>query len=411
MYQFGHVEAYARKPQKGGWSVHDIAREAERVPAHCPHVAMAKEPTCLFGGLPKEAVTLAERWAEKTKDSKGRKLRSDAPVLLAGILSYPKDGKHWETFKAKALAWLQVEYGPSLKSVMIHEDESHPHLHFYAVPEIGSPFNSLHPGRAAAAEAKRKGDQKALQQRAHNQAMREWQDRLYQGLGRGFGLARLGPKRQRLSRREWKAQQALQQATLAAERAEQARAVLSQRQQDAIMKHIDGREVGLLRKERLYGRDELDKVRDRAFAQGIALQAGRQGEAAKIVAERQIYISNNILRIKADSKGIRARFDEREAVLAVREGAASKQEQDLQVLAARLTEQQRVPLAEAEAKLALAARRLEESRERERALKARAERAERLPILLSKLRKDLRQQLPAAVLELLPKQSLSYEMG
>lgn len=95
----------------------------------------------------------------------------------------------------------------------------------------------------------------------------------------------------------------------------------------------------------------------------------------------------------------------------MREDAASKQEYSLKVLAAQLTELQRQPLAEAEAKLALVARRLEESRERERALKARAERAERLPILLSKLRKELRQQLPDAVLELLPKQSLSYEMG
>ncbi len=237
--------------------------------------------------------------------------------------------------------------------------------------------------------------------------MREWQDRLHQGLGREFGLARLGPKRQRLTRREWKAQQALQQAILAAERAAQAQAVLSKQQQDAIMKSIDGREVGLLRKERLYGRAELDKVRDRAFAQGIALQVGRQGEAAKIVAERQIYIGNNILKIKADSKNIQASFDEREAALSVREDAVGKQEHCLQVLAARLAEQQTEPMA----KLALVARRLEESRDRERALKARAERAERLPILLSKLRKELRQQLPEAVLELLPKQSLSYEMG
>ena len=411
MYQFGHVEAYARKPQKGGWSVHDIASEAERVPAHCQHVSMAKAPDLVFGCSPREAVVLAEMWAAQARDQKGRKLRSDAPVLLAGILSYPKDGKEWSLFKMKALTWLKMEYGSALKSVMAHEDESHPHIHFYAVPEFGLPFNVLHPGRAAAAEAKRKGDQKALQQRAHNQAMREWQDKLHQGLGREFGLARLGPKRQRLTRREWKAQQALQQAILAAERVALAQAVLSKQQQDAIMKSIDGREVGLLRKERLYGRGELDKVRDRAFAQGIALQVGRQGEAAKIVADRQIYIGNNILKIKADSKDIQASFDEREVALSVREDAASKQEYSLKVLAAQLTELQRQPLAEAEAKLALVARRLVESRERERALKARAERAERLPILLSKLRKELRQQLPEAVLELLPKQSLSYEMG
>ena len=411
MYQFGHVEAYARKPQKGGWNVYDIASEAERVPAHCQHVVMAKEPIRVFGCSPKEAVALAETWGAQAKDIKGRKLRSDAPVLLAGILSYPKDGQEWPAFKAQALIWLKKEYGPALKSVVAHEDESHPHVHFYAVPEFGQDFNVLHPGRAAAAKAKRNGDQKALQQRAHNEAMRAWQDRLYLGLGREFGLARIGPRRQRLTRREWKAQQAAQQAMLAAERAAQAEAVLSRQQQARIMQHIEGREVGLLRKQRLYGRAELDKVRDRAFAEGITTQMGRQGDAAQIVAERRIYVSENILRIERDSKDIQAHLAEQEAALMAREMAVADQEQQLQAWSVRLTEQQREPLAEAEAKLALAGRRLEESKSREKALKARAERAERLPVLLSKLPKDQRQRLPAAVLDLIPGQSHGYGMG
>ncbi|MDX7764569.1 plasmid recombination protein [Aeromonas caviae] len=411
MYQFGHVEAYARKPQKGGWNVHDIASEAERVPAHCKHVLMAKEPIRVFGCSPKEAVVLAEAWGAQAKDGLGRKLRSDAPVLLAGILSYPKDGQEWSAFKAQALIWLRKTYGSALKSVVVHQDESHPHLHFYAVPEFGQDFNTLHPGRAAAAKAKRNGDQKALQQRAHNEAMRAWQDRLYLELGRDFGLARIGPKRQRLTRREWKAQQAAQQAILVAERATKAEAVLSKQQQARVMLHIKGRDVGLLRKQRLYDRAELDRVRDRAFAEGITVQMGRQGEAAKIVAERRIFVSENILKIEGDSKNIQAHLAEQEAALKAREGAVAYQEQQLQAWAVQLTDQQREPLAEAEAKLALARRRLEESQDREKALKARIERAERLPILLSKLRKELRQQLPEAVLELIPRQSHGYGMG
>ena len=144
MYQFGHVEAYARKPQKGGWSVHDIASEAERVPAHCKHVLMAKEPIRVFGCSPKEAVVLAEAWGAQAKDGLGRKLRSDAPVMLAGILSYPKDGQEWSAFKAQALIWLRKTYGSALKSVVVHQDESHPHLHFYAVPELHIPADHEH---------------------------------------------------------------------------------------------------------------------------------------------------------------------------------------------------------------------------------------------------------------------------
>lgn len=141
------------------------------------------------------------------------------------------------------------------------------------------------------------------------------------------------------------------------------------------------------------------------------MQMGRQGEAAKIVAERRIFVSENILKIESDSKNIQAHLAEQEATLKARESAVADQEQQLQAWAVQLTEQQREPLAEAEAKLALARRRLEESQDREKALKARVERAERLPILLSKLRKELRQQLPEAVLELIPRQSHGYGMG
>ena len=129
------------------------------------------------------------------------------------------------------------------------------------------------------------------------------------------------------------------------------------------------------------------------------------------MAERRILVSEIILKIEDDSKNSQAHLAEQEAVLQASESAVAGLVQQLQAWAVQLTEQQREPLAEAEAKLALARRRLEESQGREKALKARVERAERLPILLSKLRKELRQQLPEAVLELIPRQSHGYGMG
>ena len=312
MYQFGHVEAYARKPQKGAWSIRDVAAEAERKREHCMHVEQPQEPIRVFGCSPSEAVEQAEAWGAQAKDARGRKLRSDAPVLLAGVLSYPRQGEEWPEFKQKALTWLKSEYGDNLVSVIEHQDEQHPHIHFYAVPKPGQSFNNLHQGRAAAAEAKRKGETKAAQQYAHNNAMRDWQDRLYQAVGREFGLARLGPKRQRLTRAEWVAQQAAQQAILSAERAGVSTRKPTAEEQEAVFKDIKGKEVGLLRKERVYTEHELIKAANGGLKLGISMQMQMQGDAAaqaaREVAKRKMSVDAETRRTKAEAEALTARL-------------------------------------------------------------------------------------------------------
>lgn len=312
MYQFGHVETYARKPQKGAWSIRDVAAEAERKRGHCMHVEQPQEPIRVFGCSPSEAVEQAEAWGAQAKDAKGRKLRSDAPVLLAGVLSYPRQGEEWPQFKEKALAWLKSEYGDNLVSVIEHQDEQHPHIHFYAVPKPGQSFNSLHSGRTAAAEAKCKGETKAAQQYAHNNAMRNWQDRLYQAVGREFGLARLGPKRQRLTRAEWVAQQAAQQAILSAERAGVSTRKPTAEEQEAVFKDIEGKEVGLLRKERVYTEHELIKAANGGLRLGISMQMQMQGDAAaqaaREVAKRKMSVDAETRRTKAEAEALNAKL-------------------------------------------------------------------------------------------------------
>lgn len=312
MYQFGHVEAYARKPQKGAWSIRDVAAEAERKREHCMHVEQPQEPIRVFGCSPSEAVEQAEAWGAQAKDAKGRKLRSDAPVLLAGVLSYPRQGEEWPEFKEKALVWLKSEYGDNLVSVIEHQDEQHPHIHFYAVPKPGQSFNNLHQGRAAAAEAKRKGETKAAQQYAHNNAMRDWQDRLYQAVGREFGLARLGPKRQRLTRAQWVAQQAAQQAILSAERAGVSTRKPTAEEQEAVFKDIEGKEVGLLRKERVYTEHELIKAANGGLRLGISMQMQMQGDAAaqaaREVAKRKMSVDAETRRTKAEAEALNAKL-------------------------------------------------------------------------------------------------------
>lgn len=350
MYQFGHVEAYARKPQKGAWSIRDVAAEAERKREHCMHVEQPQEPIRVFGCSPFEAVEQAEAWGAQAKDAKGRKLRSDAPVLLAGVLSYPRQGEEWPEFKEKALAWLKSEYGENLVSVIEHQDEQHPHIHFYAVPKPGQIFNDLHQGRAAAAEAKRKGETKAAQQYAHNHAMRDWQDRLYQAVGREFGLARLGPKRQRLTRAEWVAQQAAQQAILSAERAGVSTRKPTAEEQDAVFKDIEGKEVGLLRKERVYTEHELIKAANGGLRLGISMQMQMQGDAAAQaaheIAKRKMNVDAETRRTKAEAEALTAKLlaaekkledylttlQERETALAILETEYQKQTSEIMKL-------------------------------------------------------------------------------
>ena len=187
-YQFGHIEGYARSSKKS-YSIHDVCKEAERVPGYCDHVKNPMPPTIIHGCTPSEAVEMAETWAEQ------------------------------------AVGWLRGKYGDRLVSVIEHQDEEHPHLHFYCVPLPGEDFDLLHEGRAASAKVKRdtaaaKGQHHASQMRlAYNTAMKGWQDELHAGVGIYLGLARMGPKRMRLKDRgQWKAYTRALQAIVDAEK-------------------------------------------------------------------------------------------------------------------------------------------------------------------------------------------------
>lgn len=354
MYQFAHIDSYARKPKQGTRSAKDIANEAERHPDHVSHLTAQgitpQEPIRVFGCSPSDAVKQAEAWGEQAKDVKGRKLRIDAPVLLAGVISYPREGEDWQEFKETALEWLKGEYGDNLVSVVEHQDEKHPHLHFYAVPKPGQAFNDLHQGRAASAEAKRKGEPKAAQLRAHNKAMRAWQDRVYTGVCRKFGMARLGPKRQRLTRSEYMSRQLVEKALGIAERAGAAKPLLTKQQKDDLMGVVEGREVGLFSKERMYSEEELLDLGQRAIETGISLQMTMQGDAAakaaKELAERQIKVDEVTRRTKAEAEAMaaklaqkdreleayRAALKEKENVLAMSEVERQKQAAEIQKL-------------------------------------------------------------------------------
>ena len=214
-YQFGHVEGYARK---GGMnsktntrvmSMWEISEEAERKDGATPHIEKPQPPILQFGVMPSLAMKEAAKWADQTKDPLGRKFRLDGLCITAGVISFPSGKDGWPEYRDDAIEWLKEKYGDQLKSVVEHTDEAYPHIHFYAVPQIGDRFDSVHDGYRAANEAKTKELKKGAQNAAYKKAMKTWQDELHAACGAKYGLARTGPRRQRLTREQWKSRQAV----------------------------------------------------------------------------------------------------------------------------------------------------------------------------------------------------------
>ena len=222
-YQFLHLDTVARsvpkKAQSKRWGLSDTLAEAARLDGACPHIDAPKPPKRVYGVHMSVVQTAVESRANEACDAKGRKLRKDAPVLLAGVVSYPVsmvnlDGVHWaeyERWERKTLDWMASRFGDGLASVVRHTDETFPHLHFFVVPELaangGLDLEAVHPGIAAREAAKRAGKDSKESNRAYCEAMRGLQNDFHQQVGLYYGHLREGPKRRRLSRRDYMAAQ------------------------------------------------------------------------------------------------------------------------------------------------------------------------------------------------------------
>lgn len=283
MYQFVHVESYSRTAPKAaesknkktgqasgkaGRSVSWVVNEAIRDAGSIPHIDTPQAPIYLHGEPLEQLEATCESWASSMTDAKGRKLRKDALCLAAGIVSAPNDidPQAWEAFKRDSLQWLKDKYGDSLRTVIEHVDESHPHLHFYCVPQPGQRFETVHEGKAAAAEAKAQGKAKGLQNQAYKSAMRTFQDDFYDKVGIDHGFTRLGPGKRRLTREEWKQEQ--HQAAYAAAAIDKAKGAQAEGQAiigDAKAKARAVAAVALKKADAV--EREAEK---RGFAQGIA---------------------------------------------------------------------------------------------------------------------------------------------
>lgn len=226
MYQFIHIETYARqastkqklstkigdKAKKPKQDVRGVIAEAIREPGDCPHVSDPQPPRFLVGdeGVMRGMQEDIERnlSAHHVRVG-GRKVRSDAHVLLAGVASFPRELQRsepdtYEKWERLTVKWLQKKYGDDLKAVLMHDDEDHPHIHFYAYSAERVNAKELHDGYAAAAHLSSMSKEAGI---AHADAMRDMQSSFYSDVGHDCGLLRDGPKRKRLDRDTYKALQ------------------------------------------------------------------------------------------------------------------------------------------------------------------------------------------------------------
>jgi hypothetical protein len=137
---FGRVHVYARGLSKCARRkkrlVLEILQEAARILSACPHVENPREPIIYFGLHPKDLINKLEFFLTERK-GKFKKPRYDVPVLQAAVYSWPEpcdrlDHDRFDEFVLKIHRWHTQLYG-EVDSVVIHLDETYPHIHIFIV--------------------------------------------------------------------------------------------------------------------------------------------------------------------------------------------------------------------------------------------------------------------------------------
>lgn len=209
--QFMHVELYSREePAKKTinksknlnhqsdvrtTTVGGVLSEMKREEGFTSHLEQVNAPQVLYGSISDLERSIERYEAEfKTTDKNGKekKLRKDACILLAGVVSLDRaDEEIWDEYKTKSIEYLKNKYGENLKCVVEHTDETNPHFHFYVVGNQKQDLNLLHDGKLAVSKLA-KEDKKKLHQTAYTEAMIKFQDDFYTKVSNKFGLSRTG---------------------------------------------------------------------------------------------------------------------------------------------------------------------------------------------------------------------------
>lgn len=209
--QFMHIELYSREePAKKTinksknlnhqsdvrtTTVGGVLSEMKREEGFTSHLEAIAAPEVLYGSISDLERSIERYEAEfKTTDKNGKekKLRKDACILLAGVVSLDRaDEEIWDEYKTKSIEYLKNKYGENLKCVVEHTDETNPHFHFYVVGNQQQDLNLLHDGKLAVSKLA-KEDKKKLHQTVYTEAMIKFQDDFYTKVSNKFGLSRTG---------------------------------------------------------------------------------------------------------------------------------------------------------------------------------------------------------------------------
>lgn len=323
-FQFAHMSTFSMKGNSKGRSAGDIAAEAARLDGHAPHVESPAPPVVLDGIDPSAIPAFLDRRIAQAKADlkgagRGTGFRADRHVLEGVVLSHPTpcpdladpaNKAEYLAWRKDAVAWLKTnaaERGMEPVSIVEHLDERHPHLHCLSIP-LRRDLNAkeCHPGHVAQSAAIAAGTPAKTATRAYKEAMTAWQDSYHREVGLKHGQARLGPRRRRLGRGEWQAEQtqakALQAGLAAKQQAErEASATLAQARARAVeglerirQKEATAAEIDAAAKARQAEADKAARLAERnnqAAATDRATAAKERQEANALKVEAAAYMT------------------------------------------------------------------------------------------------------------------------
>jgi|GEM_PF-986540 len=322
-YQFIHYEAYARNGNEKKRSLISIAEEADRAPGSHPHVINPLPPETLLGSSFVDAARQIVSAADESRVNHGgkkRKLRKDANVGIGLIASHPTslndihalpeperqrmidDVRDWAE---DVIIFAQNEFPGQVQVAALHWDETHPHIHILiGNTDPTDDFEVIHKGEKARRRAQG-NDRSAQGKKAGNDAytreMRRFQDRYHAEVSLHHGQARLGPGRRRLTRSEWRKEQAQAEAL-----------ANSKRLADEVQSRIENDLAdAAMQAQVIVDASQQEAKHQRKKAEQDRVQAERERQQAEVLKQQAAEEARQAAELKAQAQQIKSVLDER----------------------------------------------------------------------------------------------------